>query len=83
MAVKIKIDKKSQAPAYRQIIQQVTSLIKTGAFKPGDKLPTERQLALELRIARGTIKRAYESLVRDNFIEVAQGRGSFVSSRQP
>src|SRR5512135_2949149 len=82
MTVKIDIDKRSQAPAYRQIIQQVTSLIKDGVLKPGDKLPTERDLAAQLKIARGTIKKAYESLSRDKIIEAVQGRGSFISSRQ-
>lgn len=82
MAIKIEIDKRSQAPAYRQIIQHVTSLIKDGVLKPGDKLPTERDLAAQLKIARGTIKKAYESLSRDKIIEAVQGRGTFVSSRQ-
>jgi len=82
MSTKISIDKQSQAPAYRQIIQQVTSLIRSGELKPGDKLPAERDLAAELKIARGTIKRAYEALSCDKIIEAVQGRGSFVSSRQ-
>lgn len=82
MALKLSIEKKNQTPAYRQIIQQVTSLIRNGELKPGAKLPTERELAAELKIARGTIKKAYESLAKDRVIETAQGRGSFVSSRQ-
>ena len=41
MAIKIEIEKRTQAPAYRQIIQQVTSLIKDGVLKPGDKLKVE------------------------------------------
>lgn len=82
MALKITIDKKNPTPAYRQIIQQMTSLIRNGELKPGDKLPTERDLSADLKIARGTIKKAYESLARDRIIETAQGRGSFVSSRQ-
>jgi DNA-binding transcriptional regulator YhcF (GntR family) len=82
MSIKIRIEKQSQTPAYRQIIQQITSLIRSGELKPGDKLPTERDLAAELKIARGTIKRAYEALSRDKIIEAAQGRGSFVSHRQ-
>ncbi len=82
MAIRIHLDRKSQVPAYRQIIQQVTTRIRTGELKPGDKLPTERDLAAELKIARGTIKKAYEVLAQDKIIEAVQGRGSFVSSRQ-
>lgn len=82
MDIKIEIEKKSPVPAYRQIIKQITSLIHEGTLKPGDKLPTERELANELKIARGTVKKAYELMVKDGLIETTQGRGTFVSSRQ-
>ncbi|MDD8020693.1 MAG: GntR family transcriptional regulator [Acidobacteriota bacterium] len=82
METKISVDKKSPVPAYRQIIKQITSMIHEGQLKPGDKLPTERELANQLNIARGTVKKAYEVMVRDGIIETTQGRGTFVSSRQ-
>ncbi|MBM3859555.1 MAG: GntR family transcriptional regulator [Verrucomicrobia bacterium] len=82
MSLRINLDKKAKMPAYRQIIQQVTALVRDGEIKPGDKLPTERDLAFKLKVARGTVKKAYESLVHDNVIEVSRGRGSFVSTRQ-
>jgi DNA-binding transcriptional regulator YhcF (GntR family) len=78
----ISIDRESEIPVYRQIIEQVTSLVTSGGLKPGDKLPPERELAIQLGIARGTITKAYEELVRSGVIEVTQGRGSFVSMRQ-
>jgi DNA-binding transcriptional regulator YhcF (GntR family) len=82
MALDISIDRKTDIPVYRQIIEKVTSLVSTGILKPGDRLPPERDLALQLGIARGTITKAYEELVRSGILEVAQGRGSFISSRQ-
>lgn len=82
MDIKISIDKKSPVPAYRQLIKQITSMIHEGRLKPGDKLPTERELASQLNIARGTVKKAYEVMARDGLIETTQGRGTFVSSRQ-
>lgn len=82
MDIKIAIDKNNPAPAYRQIIKQITSLIHEGKLKPGDKLPTERELASYLKIARGTVKKAYDLLAKDGIIETTQGRGTFVSSRQ-
>ncbi|MBC7362649.1 MAG: GntR family transcriptional regulator [Candidatus Aminicenantes bacterium] len=82
MDIKITIDKNNPAPAYRQIIKQITSLIHEGKLKPGDKLPTERELASQLKIARGTVKKAYDLLAKDGIIETTQGRGTFVSSRQ-
>lgn len=78
----IKIDKKSETPAYRQIIEQITILIRDGKLTAGDRLPPERELASELGVARGTIKSAYEKLAANNIIEIAQGRGTFVSSGQ-
>ncbi len=82
METKIKIDKNSPVPTYRQIIKQITSLIHDNQLKPGDKLPTERELAAQLNIARGTVKKAYELMATDGLIETTQGRGTFISSRQ-
>ena len=82
MDLKFSIDKNSPVPAYRQLIKQITSLINEGKLKPGDKLPTERELATLLKVARGTVKKAYELLSRDRIIETTQGRGTFVSSVQ-
>ena len=78
----IRIDKASDMPAYRQVIERITSLIKEGALKPGDRLPPERDLAESLGVARGTIKKAYEDLARNHVVDVNQGRGTFVSYRQ-
>jgi DNA-binding transcriptional regulator YhcF (GntR family) len=82
MAVKIKIDKKRDSPVYRQIIEQVTTLIRDGKLNAGDRLPPERDLALELGVARGTVKKAYERLAANKILEMVQGRGSFISSEQ-
>jgi len=82
MDLKLSIDKNSPVPAYRQLVKKITSLINEGKLKPGDKLPTERELATLLKVARGTVKKAYELLSRDRIIETTQGRGTFVSSVQ-
>ncbi len=79
----VSIEKKSNTPAYRQIVQQVELAIRQGKLKPGDRLPPERELAAQLTIARGTVTRAYAELVRMSLIEVAQGRGSIVIARDP
>lgn len=82
MELDIKIDKHSTSPIYKQVIEQITLAVRNGVLKSGDKLPPERELALQLDIARGTIKRAYEELERNKVIEVIQGSGSFVSREQ-
>lgn len=77
---KIKLDKSPGAkPAYQQIMSFFESQIHSGRMKPGEKLPAERDLAEELHTARGTVKKAYEELVRRRLIEAASGRGSFVA----
>ncbi len=81
---RIKLDKSPGAkPAYRQIISFFEEEIQAGRVKAGEKLPAERDLAEELHTARGTVKRAYEELVRRRLVEAAPGRGSFVSAEHP
>jgi len=82
MGLNIEVDRTGEIPVYRQIIEQVTSLVRQGALKPGDQLPPERELSSQLGIARGTITKAYAELSRAGILEVTQGRGSFVSARQ-
>lgn len=82
MGLEISIDKTSESPVYRQIIEQVTRKLRAGELKPGDRLPTERELAEKLGIARGTVNRAYEELTRSQILESIPGRGSFISAQQ-
>jgi len=82
MGLKISIDKSSESPVYRQIIEQISRKLRAGELKPGDRLPTERELAEKLGIARGTVNRAYEELTRSQILESIPGRGSFISAQQ-
>ncbi len=82
MELQICIEKESENPIYRQILEQITTLVQNGVLRAGDKLPPERELAAQIGIARGTIKKAYEELERNKVIEVIQGSGSFVSKGQ-
>lgn len=68
-------------PIYRQIVEQVKAAIAAGKLRPGDKLPTHRDLARELVVAPLTIKKAYDLLQSEGFIVQAQGRGTFVGGR--
>lgn len=80
----IVLDYASATPVYRQIAEQLMRAIKAGTLRPGDKLPTERELAQTLQVARGTVKRAYKELSDNNIIEVIHGSGSYVySDREP
>lgn len=75
----LSIDHRSAAPIYRQISEQIAAMIKAGKLLHGEHLPPERELALQLKIARGTVKKAYESLVQQKYIIAARGKGSTVS----
>lgn len=79
---KIHIKKDSKTPVYQQISQGIIQLVRQGGLKVGDKLPTERVLAENLDVARGTVSKAYETLMRNSVIEVIQGSGSFISDKQ-
>ena len=77
----INISNSSGEPIYRQIVNQVKTMILEGKLKEGDALPSMRILATQLRISFMTTKRAYEELERDGFIESYTGRGSFVKAQ--
>ncbi|GAB1352236.1 hypothetical protein MASR1M12_09670 [Erysipelotrichia bacterium] len=79
MHLRLKIDESSEVPIYRQISEQIAALIRSGRLRRGEHLPPERELALQLKIARGTVKKAYESLVNQRYIVAARGRGSTVT----
>ena len=75
------ISNATDLPIYEQISSQIKALIMNGTLKEGELLPSIRVIAKELKVSVITTKRAYADLERDGFIEVVQGRGSFVSSR--
>ena len=81
MSSPFQIDPKLEIPIYQQLVDRVRSDIKSGALPAGAQLPTVRELAEELGLARGTIKRAYDELEQAGLVEKVQGRGTFVSYR--
>jgi GntR family transcriptional regulator len=83
MAVKIAIDNKSGVPFYRQIIEQVKFAVARGDLGPGDRLPTVRQLAVDLSINPNTVIRAYRELEIEGMLDTQQGSGTFVGDRRP
>ena len=79
----IKIDTKSGVPFYRQIIEQIKFSIARGGLKPGDQLPTVRQLAVDLSLNPNTVIRAYRELEIQNILDSQQGSGTFVGRKRP
>ena len=75
----IVLDLKDARPLYEQIVERFKHLILCGALPEDEKMPSVRNLAMELSINPNTIQRAYMELERQGFIYSVKGRGSFVS----
>jgi GntR family transcriptional regulator len=76
--MRISLDFRSKQPIYMQIVEQVRQQIARGDLKPGDQLPTVRQLATDLRVNFNTVARAYRLLDESGLISTQQGRGTYV-----
>lgn len=71
-------------PKYAQLREMLIDAIKSGHWQPGDKLPTEAELARQTPFSLGTVQKALRALVDEGLITRAQGSGTFVNEpRQP
>jgi GntR family transcriptional regulator len=77
------LDTKSGVPIYRQIIEQVKYAIARGELEPGERLPTVRQLAVDLSVNPNTVVRAYRELEIAGVLDTQQGSGTFVGKERP
>ena len=75
----VHLDYRDSRPIYSQIIDGFREQIAAGILKPGEKLPSVRDLAAELAINPNTIQRSYRQLELEGWIVSVQGKGSFVS----
>ena len=74
----LQVNFRSETAIYTQIVEQVQMQVVNGALKPGDQLPTVRQLAAELRVNFNTVARAYRILDDLGLISTQQGRGTYI-----
>lgn len=74
----LRIDASAALPVYEQIRQQVTRMALSGTLPVGARMPTIRQLAADLGIAKGTVAKAYEMLEASSIVESRGSRGTFV-----
>lgn len=79
MAV-ITIDSRDTRPIYAQIEHALRAAIASGRLRVGDRLPTVRELAVELRVNANTVARVYTDLERAGVLETRRGVGSFVAA---
>src|SRR3954462_11959728 len=71
----------SGVPIYVQIRDQVLRAIGAGLIKPGERMPTMRQVAVTLKIDLNTVRHAYDALARTGAITIQPARGSFVAEK--
>jgi len=77
------IDPRSPTPLYAQIATRVRLAVAAGTLRPGDALPSVRQLATRLRVNPATVVQAYRELEVEGFVELRQGAGTFVREVKP
>jgi GntR family transcriptional regulator len=77
----IKINSSTGLPVYLQIIEQVKHLIETGVVRPGDALPSVRNLATQLVISPNTVIKAYTELEHQGVIDLRMGSGAYVRTQ--
>ncbi|MDR2740527.1 MAG: GntR family transcriptional regulator [Treponema sp.] len=80
-AIRFSLDGGNGIPIYRQIIQQIEYAILSERIRPGDRLPTIRSLAVELKTNPNTIAKAYGELEIRGVLETQVGSGTYVSDK--
>ncbi len=76
----IEINFKSGMPVYLQVVDQIRAAAASGQLRPGDPLPSIRPLAMQLRVNRNTIAKAYTELETQGLIETVAGKGCFIKN---
>jgi DNA-binding transcriptional regulator YhcF (GntR family) len=77
----IRIDPRSPAPAYRQVVDQIRTYIVEGALAAGSELPSVRRLATDLGVHFNTVAEAYRTLAEEGWLDVSHGRAARVRER--
>ena len=81
--INFSLDQDNGVPIYRQIIQQIEYAILSGRMKPGNRLPTIRSLAVELKTNPNTIAKAYGEMEIRGILETQVGSGTYISDNKP
>ncbi|HET7577969.1 MAG TPA: GntR family transcriptional regulator [Bacillales bacterium] len=67
-------------PLYEQILEQIRSSVAKGEIELGEKIPSVREMARELKINPNTVMHAYQELERDGLTEKRRGQGTFITT---
>lgn len=78
----IVLDYQDRRPLYEQVEEKFRNLILMGVLEPGSRMPSVRQLAMELSINPNTIQRAYMQLEQEGLIYPVKGTGNFIADSE-
>jgi GntR family transcriptional regulator len=81
--ISFRVDSRSVAPPYLQIVQQVRQALRMGLLDVGDRLPAVREVVAATAINPNTVLKAYRDLEREGLVEARPGHGTFVLNRPP
>ena len=76
----LQLSQATGVPFYRQIVDHMADMVRAGSLKPGSRLPSVRELALQLQVSLITVRRAYADLEAAELIVRRQGQGTFVAT---
>ncbi len=68
------------SPLYQQIKALLTTSLKEGAWRPGEAIPSEIELARRFEVSQGTVRKAIDELAAENLLVRRQGKGTFVAT---
>jgi GntR family transcriptional regulator len=75
----MRIDTDSPAPIFQQIIDQLTAAVAARVYRPGELVPSVRQMAIKALVNPNTVQRAYEHLEREGILVSKRGSGMAVA----
>jgi GntR family transcriptional regulator len=81
--IEFHLDSRSGVPTYLQLVQQVRHAVQLGILRPGDQLPTVKEVVSGLAINPNTVLKAYGVLESEGIAEGRRGQGTFVKSSAP
>jgi GntR family transcriptional regulator len=76
----LKIDPAAATPIWRQIEDELRRRVASGRLRPGEAIPSVRELCRSLRVNPATVSKAYQRLTEAGLLEVRRGEGTFVAA---
>jgi GntR family transcriptional regulator/MocR family aminotransferase len=83
MRFALTLNPRSESPLHRQIYDEWRQGILSGRFRGGERVPSTREMAAALGVARSTVTAAYDQLTAEGYLESARGSGTFVCRQLP